>query len=196
MPIMSFAEYARHRECSRAYISKRKSEGVLDKAIVKKNGREKIDSKKADKILGESSDPNFTKGSDPNFTKGSPADQTKALSKKAAPKKKSRATEPLEPEDAKDQSFIQARTWSERYRAADRKLAFEIKSGKWIEKAVVRDQGFRAARLCRDGLLNIPARIVPLIIGEKDTNKAMELATKEINEVLGELVRQLSMMGD
>jgi hypothetical protein len=37
---------------------------------------------------------------------------------------------------------------------------------------------------------------VPLIIGEKDTNKAMELATKEINEVLGELVRQLSMMGD
>jgi hypothetical protein len=188
MPIMSFAEYARHRECSRAYISKRKSEGVLDKAIVKKNGREKIDSKKADKILGESSDP--------NFTKGSPADQTKALSKKAAPKKKSRATEPLEPEDAKDQSFIQARTWSERYRAADRKLAFEIKSGKWIEKAVVRDQGFRAARLCRDGLLNIPARIVPLIIGEKDTNKAMELATKEINEVLGELVRQLSMMGD
>ena len=63
MPIMSFAEYARKRKCSRAYISRRKSEGVLDKAIVKKNGREKIDSKKADKILGETSDPNFTKGS-------------------------------------------------------------------------------------------------------------------------------------
>ena len=46
MPIMSFAEYARHRKVSKAYISKIKGQKVLDKAIIKKDGRAKIDSKK------------------------------------------------------------------------------------------------------------------------------------------------------
>ena len=189
MPIMSFAEYARHRKVSKAYISKIKGQKVLDKAIVKKDGRAKIDSKKADKILAESQDP--------NFGKDSPAAQTKALAKGGKQKKKkSRAKEPLESEESGDQSFVQARTWSERYKAADRKLAFEIKSGKWILKADVRNQGFKVARLCRDGLLNIGPRVVDLIMGEKDKNKALEIINKEVNEVLKELVRQLSMMGD
>jgi hypothetical protein len=190
MPWMTVSEYARHRRVSKAYISKIKSRGMLKGALVqKKNERyPRIDSKRADKILGEVQDP--------NYTKESPTGQVKAQAKKKGGN--GQGKEPLEPTapGSGDQSFIDARTWSERYKAADRKLAYEIKAGKWILKAEVRDQAFKAARLARDTFLNISPRIGAIVAGEKDEEKCVEIIHKEILEAINEYIRQLAMLGD
>ena len=36
MPVMTVTQYAKHRECSKAYISKIKGQGTLDGALVKR----------------------------------------------------------------------------------------------------------------------------------------------------------------
>jgi hypothetical protein len=186
---MTVTDYAKHRGVSKAYISKIKNRGMLKGALVqKKNERyQRIDSVKADKILGENQDP--------NYTKGSPASQVKAQGKKGG---NGQGKEPLEPSapGSGDQSFIDARTWSERYKAAERKLSYEIKSGKWILKAEVRDQAFKAARLARDTFLNISPRIGAIVAGERDEGKCVEIVHKEIMEAINEYIRQLTILGD
>jgi len=107
---MSFTQYAKHRGVSKSWVSKVKGRGLLDKAIVKKNGRPKVDSKKADKILDNVHDP--------NFTKGSPTDKVKALGKKKKKSKKKSGSNG-DGRESGDQSFIAARIRSEEYKAKD-----------------------------------------------------------------------------
>lgn len=189
MPIMSFAEYARQRDVSKSYISKIKGRGILDKAIIKKNGRPKIDSRKADKILKEVLDP--------NFGKRSPEAKTKALARgktTGKTKRKSRAKKPPGKKKSGDQTFIRARTETEYYKAAHQKLDYKIKSGEFISKKEIEDQIFKATRLCRDGLLNIGPRVIDLIMGENNKARALKIVNKEVNDVLKELIQQLSKM--
>lgn len=190
MPQMTVTQYAKHRNVSKAYISKIKGRGMLDGALVKrKNYRfDLIDSKKADKILAANQDP--------NYTKKSPTAQVKAKAKKEGGNDQGQNPLVREVTESGDQSFIDARTWSERYKAADRKLAYEIKAGKWILKAEVREQAFKASRLFRDALLNIAPRIAAIVAGERKEEKCLEILHREHTEVLNEIVRQLTMLGD
>lgn len=187
MSWMTFAEFAKHRGVSRAYISKIKNRGMLNGALVQRKGEKypRVDSRKADQILDSNQDPNFTKGSG--------TDQIKSIGKGGnggAGSARPPAT------DTKDQSFLDARIETEKYKAADRKLAFEIKSGKWILKADVFDQAFKAGRIFRDSLLNVGPRIASIVAGEKNEEKCLEIIHKELLESLDEMSSLLSKLGE
>jgi hypothetical protein len=73
MPLMTKAEYARHRGCSKPFISK--SLDKLATAIVlDEKGRERIDSEKADAIFAANRDPSRSLPGATGQRRGKPAD--------------------------------------------------------------------------------------------------------------------------
>jgi len=93
---------------------------------------------------------------------------------------------------AEKSNFAEARTWSERYRAAERKLNFEIKQGLWLQKQAVKEECFKAGRLCRDTLQNVPDRIAAIVAAETDEDKVREILQKEVETAITDYIQRLS----
>jgi hypothetical protein len=95
-----------------------------------------------------------------------------------------------------EDTFIQARTWSERYKAAERKLNYEIKQAKWVSKAQVRDESFKAGRILRDALLNIPPRVAAVMAAEFgidiDEHAVLRILHREHENALKEFIRMMN----
>jgi len=160
---MSQAEYARSRGVSKSAITRFKQRGYFEGAIFEKDGKTLLDSEKADELLAERLDP----------SRGGKRDESE---KESSPE---------------ERSFLEARTWSERYRAADRRLTYEIRAGKYILKSEVREQNFAIARIARDQLMNMSARLTPLIAAETDASRITELLDTEIRAVIEDYIRAL-----
>ena len=92
-------------------------------------------------------------------------------------------------------TFVCARAEVEKYKAAEYKLKHEINQGLWLKKSDVAEKAFMAARLMRDSLLNIPARISALVSVESDQNQCFQILNKELKSVLDEYVSQLKALG-
>lgn len=87
--------------------------------------------------------------------------------------------------------FEKAKTEREIWRAKTAKLNYEKLSGLLIYASDVRQIAFETARLLRDQLLNIPARVSPIIAAERDTKKVNEILTKEIRQCLETIASDL-----
>ena len=181
---MSAREFARHRSVDPSQVTRWKKKGFFRSALVKQKGKRRvlIDSNKADAILEENLDPNYRKGGGAT---------TKELARGVEPEAE---IEVPEVKGKTEDTFIQARTWSERYRAAERKLNYEIKQGKWIPKAQVRDEAFKAGRIFRDAILNIGPRIAAILASETDEHKILRVLQVEHEQALKELVRMMNTL--
>ena len=161
---MTQAEYSRHRGVSRKQVTYYKNQGYLTGAFRRRNGKIWIVSAVADRLLNQRLDPAYTKSS------------------KLGDKKLSE----------KSHQFLEAKTWEARFKAASRKLEFEIKTGKYLLKSFVRDGNFRAGRIFRDSLLNIGPRVAPILASESSEEKILELLQKEFNQILKDFIRNLN----
>jgi hypothetical protein len=181
MPTVTFAKFAEHIGTSGAMVSKLRSQGVLDAALVWPEGAKRpvLDLDIALKSYKESQDPNYTSGT-PQIKGNDDLDES------------------TDESQAGRQSFIQARTWSERYRAADRKLNFEIRQGKWVLKADVKNKSFKAGRVLRDHFMNIPARCAAVVAAKskKKEKEIYQLLRKEMISGLDECIKALAILGD
>lgn len=88
-------------------------------------------------------------------------------------------------------AFEQAKTEREIWRAKTAKLNYEKLSGLLIYADDVRHTAFETARLLRDQLLNIPARVSPILAAERDVKKVNEILTKEIRQCLETIAADL-----
>jgi phage terminase Nu1 subunit (DNA packaging protein) len=84
-----------------------------------------------------------------------------------------------------------ARTEKEIYRAKMAKLNFERMDGSLVSAKDVTDCAFEKARQIRDSLLNIPARVSPILAAEKDSKKVHEILDKEIRQCLEVFAEEL-----
>lgn len=177
---MSAREFARHRSVDPSQVTRWKKKGFFKSALVRQKGKKRvlINSAKADDLLEQNLDPNHRKGG-PTTTKDF-ANQVEVEI-------------PGTTEKAED-TFVQARTWSERYRAAERKLNYEIKQGKWIPKAQVRDEAFKAGRIFRDTILNIGPRVAAILAAEEDEHTILRLLQQEHEQALKEVVRMMNTL--
>ena len=64
------------------------------------------------------------------------------------------------------------------------KLNYERLEGSLVYAKDVRQAAFEKGRLVRDQLLNIPARVSPIIAAERDPKKTHEILTNEIRQCL------------
>lgn len=173
--LITFSEFGKRIGVTKQMVSRAKRDGIFEKAIVFQDGK-KLPLLKfplAKKLYDAAMDPNFRK-----------ARQIKSRSQE---KKNDRSQKP-----AGDSSFAKSRAETEFYKAKEKRLQWEIKQGQWIKKSDVKNQAFRAARLARESLLNIAARVSPLVAAESDQSRCFAIIQKEIKDVLTEYVRQLS----
>lgn len=89
------------------------------------------------------------------------------------------------------EGYEQARTERMLWLARQSQLNYERGSGKLVDAESVRQAAFEKARLVRDSLLNISARISPLLAAEKDTKKVHEILDREIRQSLEVLSQEI-----
>ena len=181
MALLTGREFARHRNVDPSKVTRWGNTGFFHAALFKVKGKKRrlIDSEKADALLEKNLDPNYRKG-------GAVTTKDRAPEIDVAP----------DPGKGTEGTFIEARTWSERYKAAERKLNYEIKKDKWVSKAQVRDESFKAGRILRDSLLNIGPRVAAILAAEIgyeiDEHTVLRVLQKEHEQALKEFVRMMN----
>lgn len=85
------------------------------------------------------------------------------------------------PDISKQEAFIKA------YKARLAKLEYEEKSGKLINRELVRNQIVGSMRAIRDAIIGIPQKIAAEVASETDPYACESIMMKEINTVLTEL---------
>jgi phage terminase Nu1 subunit (DNA packaging protein) len=90
------------------------------------------------------------------------------------------------------EGYEQARTERMIWLAKQAELNYKKQEGLLVDAEAVRQAAFEKARQVRDSLLNIPARISPILAAERDTKKVNEILTNEIRQCLENLSNDLN----
>lgn len=204
LPLMTKAEYSRHRGCSRARVIQWIKTG---KVIV--TGEGLVDSDKSDNNLESRPWTVQTRFITPKVKPVKKADPPLKTVKTKKPKpvrepKKPKTVKPepqkkgdrqpppqpkviplLQPPPQKERmTYDKARTAKIAYEAQIKKMEMEEKQGSLVSKDQVTKEAFEIGRKVRDAFLNIPGRIGPILAAEKDQQKVHALLLKEIEAVL------------
>lgn len=92
--------------------------------------------------------------------------------------------EPVDPETKKDPKFIESQARREMFRANLTELEYLEQVGKLIPAEDIDREWFELARLVRDSMLNIPARLADQLAHETDQRKVHDLLEQEIYRAL------------
>ncbi len=92
--------------------------------------------------------------------------------------------EPVDPETQKNPKFIESQARREMFRANLTELEYLEQVGKLIPADEVDREWFELARLVRDTMLNIPARIADQLAHETDQRKVQDILEAEIYQAL------------
>lgn len=84
-------------------------------------------------------------------------------------------------------TYQQSRTVKEAYEARLKKLDYDLKVKKLIPADQVRVSAFNCARMTRDRILNIPDRVIPMLVGKTDIHQMKEILRTELTKALEEL---------
>jgi len=95
--------------------------------------------------------------------------------------------------DTTYQLLTKHRASAEGARAEMLQLDLAEKEGRLADTEVVRKYAFSAARAARNAILNLPFRIDPLLQGETDRAKRMEVWGREIRAICSELAEGLEV---
>lgn len=170
MAKLNFAAYAKHRGVSAGAVTRAVQSGRIPTEIDLKSGRRVIDSDLADAAWSANSD------------------ESKAIGARAA----GALNAGSEPNDDDDESIIGAnytlaRAKREGYNAELARLKYEQALGSLVLADDVKKAAFAAARVIREGILNIPDRLAAPLAGEMDPRRVHELLKTELTRVLREL---------
>lgn len=168
MPSVAPTHYAKHRGCSPQAVFDAIEKGRLQKSVEKKpTGRYVIDVDLADEEWAANTDSGT----------GSLAHA------------KNRGDDPGPEIDAEAQpmTYAEARAHREKFMAELARIELEEKQGKLIDAEGAKREAFRAARIVRDALLNLPDRVAGELAAETNQFKIHQRLTQEIRRALADL---------
>ena len=93
--------------------------------------------------------------------------------------------------DGDSSKLTESRAMREHFKALLCELEYKERSGELIYSKDVKEAAFESGRLVRDQLLNIPARVSPIIAAERDAKKVNEILTQEIRQCLETIAADL-----
>mgnify|MGYP000734122457 CR=1 FL=1 len=161
--LMSQAEYARHRDCSRQYVSK-----LIKKGVLSLNDDKKIDKEVADKILDDIADPARVRPTAPEDD-----NETQAAG------------------SVTNDSFAKAKAMREAYNAKTAQLDYEERAKQLVRKSEVQDAAFELARGVRDELLSLPGTISGQLVSMRDEKQIAAFLKEKLSEVLTALCEKV-----
>jgi hypothetical protein len=169
---VTVSEYAKKRGIHERSVRRYLAEGLIPAAAQIREGRFLfIDQGKADKALSTHA----------TTRKELLGDVSLPPAGKAVPAQMVQTTEKA---GTAGLSFHDARTLTQRYKAALMKIELDEKTGRLVDSEQVKVAAFNSARAVRDSLLNITDRISPILAAEKDQNRVAEILTAEIKTAL------------
>ncbi len=176
MPIVTVQEYARMQKCSRQNIERKIKDGIISaRSLVKVKGAKKIkiDSEVADLEIEMS-------GNEPEKV------AHESLHPQAAEVSRDELKESMH--EALDK-YRTVRMSTEHYRA--RKLELEIAEteGRLLDVDLVRKRILKLCAETRDTLLNIPAKLAPVLVSITDPLEMENKLLEEINVALQAISR-------
>lgn len=89
--------------------------------------------------------------------------------------------------DSRNATYMQAKTAREVYEAKNAQLEYEERAGKLIRVDAIRSAWAAKLSTTRDALLQIPARLAPVLAAESDLVRVTELLEAELRQALAEL---------
>jgi hypothetical protein len=182
---VTLSEFAYKLGISRAGVTYWRRRGIFEKAIKKVPGKKRIllDYKKALAAYKKNVDPAYNRAGQQKKKKPQKVKDRTGGGNGTGKKKASG-----------DQSFADARAESEKYKALNSKLKYEIELSKWVPRDLVYDEIFRASRICRDTLSNLPARLAPLVTVCNDEQKNHDIIHKEIKATVDDFLSKLAQV--
>jgi hypothetical protein len=91
--------------------------------------------------------------------------------------------------DSKNATYMQAKTAREVYEAKNAQLEYEERIGKLWKSENVKKVWIDKVSVARDSLLQIPARVGPIVAAQSDLQQVVVALEKEIRQVLEDLSR-------
>ncbi|MHA1540039.1 MAG: hypothetical protein ACTSXQ_06160 [Alphaproteobacteria bacterium] len=85
--------------------------------------------------------------------------------------------------------YQQSKTVKATYEAKLEKLKYEKEIGKLVSADQVHLDAFNTGRVTRERVLNIPDRVIPMLIGKTDLKEMKEILRTELTKALEELTR-------
>lgn len=172
--LLSAKAYAKHRGVSLPTVILAISNGRLHASVKRKGQGYQIDPVKADLEWKQNTD---IGSGYPAHAKNREATQSAA------------AVDPPDDHVDDDQpiTYAEARAQHERFKARLAQLELEQREGKLVEADAVKRESFRAARLVRDALLNLPDRIAAELANETNQFKVHQRLVSEIRRALEDL---------
>ena len=166
--------FYRRQDWNPGYGHKLKTQGRLVAVVV--DGKELIDVEASLARLAATADPN----------KGHMA-EVNSRQRAAHRGEPEQRDLPMPGPESKNATFMQAKTAQAVFDAKTAKLDFEERSGKRILVEAVRSAVGLVFSSTRDALLQIPARMAPLLAAEADPAKVQSMLHAEIHQALQEL---------
>lgn len=84
------------------------------------------------------------------------------------------------PDQTSGVTYQKSKAHKEMYEALIKKMEYEEKTGKLVDRATVERDVFTSNRAVRDRLLLLPDRLAPMIIGETNMHRLKDVIRKEI----------------
>lgn len=178
MPFISKAAYARHRGCSAAAVTYAAKEGRITV-----NAEGMIDPEVADQEWARNSRARPSNVNAPPTYARPPAPPRPP---EAAPPAPPPAADPIDPGHVPD--YQESRARREAAEADLAELKVRTQRGELVPAAAVRAEFSRQMASIRDGLLNIPARLAPVVAAESNLGKVQALIDGELRAVLAQLI--------
>jgi hypothetical protein len=182
MAHIKIPQYASHRGVTPEYIRICIKKGKIpESALLRKGQRWLVDPVKADKAL----DSNLSHINRKNKARSkNKTAKTKQKQPAKTAKNKTKKIKSLTRLEKKEMTLAECQRLHEQYKAALKELEFKQKSGELLDAEQVKAAAFEQARQVRDSLMNIPARLGPILAGESDPTKIVNLLNDEFRKAL------------
>lgn len=165
----TLSEYARHIGASPAYVTKLKGQGRL--VMREEGGRQVVDFELSDRLIRNTADLGRARN-------GANAAPGRAPSAPLAAVAESGRVDAI---------FRQAQAKERAFSAQIAELEYRRMAGELVEVATVRAETARLAASLRESLLQLPARLTPVLAAETDPAKLHDLLDTELRHVLAQL---------
>jgi hypothetical protein len=165
----SLSEYARHIGASPSYVTKLKDQGRL--VLREENGRQVVDFDLSDRLVRNTADMGRVRN-------GANASPGRAPSAPLAPVAESGRVDTI---------FRQAQAQERAYSAKLVELQYREAVGELVKVSDVRAETARLAAALRESILQLPARLTPVLAAESDPAKLHDLLERELHQVLAQL---------
>lgn len=190
MALVSLREFARQHGWNPGYAHKLKSRGVL--VLREEGGRELVDVEASNAAIEAAKDPAKEYMAEVNAAQRRRHGKPEPMDIDRANPIGDSCAEPRPPETSSNATYHQAKAACELYRAKLSQLEYEQRIGKMVRTDDVRMALASRITQVRDSILQVPARLAPVIAAEPSPARVRDLMEDELRRTLDQLAAPLS----